>query len=553
MRPQAGDVIHGKYRIVRLIGDGGMGSVYEARHEYLGTAVALKFLHPELARRPGLVTRFLREAQVAAAIKSPHIAHVHDVDQTPDGSAFLVMELLEGESLQQLLERVGRLPREVALDYALQILAGLEAAHAMGVVHRDLKPDNVFVVSAPGGPLLKVLDFGIAKLRNSREFQVGLTRPGVVMGTPEYMAPEQADSADLVDPRADLYALGAMLYEMLGGRRPAHGDDAHQIAALVRAGAIVSLRDLDPTLPAGLVEVVHRAMAADPAQRFSTAAEMRSALVPFCGTLSSAGRNAATPAPPVAGTPPVASEARPFGSGVARTLPPEAPGTSSATPPGDGPPVGYGSTAAMAPLGYGTPPHGPPPAHGTTAPMAPLGALPVAPPPPPMTGYGAVGTPPPTRARSSGLSMGLLAALAGAAVAIVVIAVVALRRAPDSDGGPPPQTPTAGGATTVAPVQPSVTATAPPIATTAALPAYPTATSRPTTAPPATTAHPTAKPDAGAEADAGIAGLPPFPTSFPIPIPMPSGLPTAIPIPTGFPIQIPGFPVPAPAPTGSSH
>ena len=208
MRPQPGDLINGKYRLVRLIGDGGMGSVFEARHEYLGTAVALKFLHPELARRPGLVARFLREARLSASIKSHHIAHVTDVDQASDGVAYLVMELLEGESLMTILEREKKLPLDVALDYTLQMLAGLEAAHAAGVVHRDLKPDNVFVVKTPRGPLVKLLDFGIAKLRTSREFQVALTRPGVMMGTPEYMAPEQAFSADTVDARSEERRVG---------------------------------------------------------------------------------------------------------------------------------------------------------------------------------------------------------------------------------------------------------------------------------------------------------------------------------------------------------
>ena len=164
MRPQPGDLINGKYRLIRLIGDGGMGSVFEARHEYLGTVVALKFLHSELASRPGLVARFLREARLSASIKSDHIARVSDVDQAGDGAAYLVMELLEGQSLRGLLDREGRLAPSVALDYTLQMLDGLEAAHAIGVVHRDLKPDNVFIVNTPKGPLIKLLDFGIAKL-----------------------------------------------------------------------------------------------------------------------------------------------------------------------------------------------------------------------------------------------------------------------------------------------------------------------------------------------------------------------------------------------------
>ena len=179
MMPGVGDVIGGKYRIVRLIGDGGMGTVYEAHHEFLETTVALKFLHTELAKRAGLGSRFLQEARVSARIRSPHVTHVTDVDQTADGSPYLVMELLHGEPLQQLMDRRGKLPVEQAVDFALQILSGLESAHAIGVVHRDLKPDNVFIVPATGGPLLKLIDFGIAKLRASTAFQKGLTRAGV--------------------------------------------------------------------------------------------------------------------------------------------------------------------------------------------------------------------------------------------------------------------------------------------------------------------------------------------------------------------------------------
>src|SRR5689334_15195696 len=249
MRPQPGDLINGKYRLIRLIGDGGMGSVFEARHEYLGTVVALKFLHSELASRPGLVARFLREARLSASIKSEHIARVTDVDQASDGAAYLVMELLEGQSLRALLDREGRLPPKVALDYTLQMLDGLDAAHAIGVVHRDLKPDNVFIVNTAKGPLVKLLDFGIAKLRSSKEFQGGLTRPGVMMGTPEYMAPEQAYAADSVDVRADVYSVGAILYEMLAGTRPAQGDDPLEIAAFIMAQKVPRLSQVDRTIP----------------------------------------------------------------------------------------------------------------------------------------------------------------------------------------------------------------------------------------------------------------------------------------------------------------
>jgi serine/threonine protein kinase len=325
MRPSPSDLIGGKYRIVRLIGDGGMGSVYEARHELLGTPAALKFLHPELARRTGLASRFLQEARVSASIQSPHVTRVTDVDQAPDGAPYLVMELLTGESLQQLLDRSGRLPRDQAIDFSVQILVGLEAAHALGVVHRDLKPDNVFVTPSAGGPLVKLLDFGIAKLRHSGEFQRGLTRPGAVMGTPEYMPPEQLFAADQVDHRADLFSLGAMLYEMLSGQRPAAGDDAAGIVVQVMHGKVRRLSELEPTLPAGLVDVVHRAIEPDRERRWSSATEFRQALIPFAGRLSAAARLAIMPASPP-GTARTEDEVAPLGGEPAsRAVPPTLP------------------------------------------------------------------------------------------------------------------------------------------------------------------------------------------------------------------------------------
>lgn len=285
-----GDLVGGKYRVVRLIGTGGMGSVYEARHELLGAPVALKFLHAELAQRPGLAARFLQEARVSATIQSPHVARVTDVDTTQDGSPYLVMELLTGESLQALLDRRGKLEDDRAVDFTLQILAGLEAAHELGVVHRDLKPDNVFVTTTSGGPLLKLIDFGIAKLREASEYKKNLTRAGVVMGTAEYMAPEQLYAASEVDHRADLYSLGVMLFEMLSGARPADGDSAEAIIAKVLSGNVRTLSELAPNLRPGLSAIAERALASDRDRRFPSAFDMRLALSEYAGELSQAGR-----------------------------------------------------------------------------------------------------------------------------------------------------------------------------------------------------------------------------------------------------------------------
>jgi serine/threonine protein kinase len=350
MRPQVGQLIHNKYRLVRVIGDGGMGSVYEARHEGLGTTVALKFLHPELSRRPQLVERFTREARVSAQIQSPHVVRVTDVDQNENGQAFIVMEYLEGKTLQTLYEELYHARQRVtygeALEYAMQMLEGVEAAHNTGVIHRDLKPDNVIIMRGKKGePLLKLLDFGIAKLKVTGQLDRGLTRPGIIMGTPEYMAPEQAYSADAVDARADIFSLGVMIFEMLAGRRPVGGDEPHQIATAYLTRNIAKLLDLAPHVPAELAAAIHRAMGPKPEDRWNSVAELRAAIEPFW----LATRPAATPAPPgVSVLTPAPAQASPVAiaspvDGVRRvpkTLPPE-----------DDPPAAAPAQAALSPSG----------------------------------------------------------------------------------------------------------------------------------------------------------------------------------------------------------
>jgi eukaryotic-like serine/threonine-protein kinase len=376
MDPQVGQVINNKYRLLRLIGDGGMGSVFEAKHELLGTTVALKFLHGALARRKGLVERFLQEAQVSARIKSPHVVSVSDVDRTSDGLAYMVMEYVEGETLQTLYEKLyqdgERLTYGDAFDIVLQILEGVSAAHALGIVHRDLKPDNVmFTSDGKDGRLVKILDFGIAKLKASGEVDRGLTRPGVVMGTPEYMAPEQAFSADRVDARADVFSLGVMFFEMLAGRRPVGGDNAHAIAAQYLEGTIARLVDLSPAVAPKLADAVHKAMGAKPDDRFESIDAFRDAIAPY--------------APDGAGTSASVVKSTPDEPAVPKTLPPNeafpdgAPAQSAvgdsdvhanSTPNGDSAaPGGDTGTAEMNAVGAA-----PSPLRAGTAPM-PDGAI----------------------------------------------------------------------------------------------------------------------------------------------------------------------------------
>jgi serine/threonine protein kinase len=217
-----GTVLAGRYRIERLLGSGGMGSVYRAEHVLMRKACAVKVLHREMTQVKEVVARFEREAVAAARIEHPNVAAATDFGQLENGSFYLVLEFIEGKSLSQLIAEHGALPEERALLIARQIADALSAAHAAGIVHRDLKPDNVMLVTKDGsGDFVKVLDFGIAKVKieEAGGDQQALTRLNTVMGTPEYMSPEQA-RGEPVDLRADLYTVGIILYEMLSGTSP---------------------------------------------------------------------------------------------------------------------------------------------------------------------------------------------------------------------------------------------------------------------------------------------------------------------------------------------
>lgn len=289
---EPGQLVGGKYRIERLLGAGAMGAVYAAQHVTLGSSAALKFLLPQLARVPVLAERFLREGRISATLKSPHVLQVTDVDQLPNGVPYLVMEMLEGRSLQARIGQSKTLKVEEILDITLQILMGLEVAHGHEIVHRDLKPDNIFLLDHGEGVHVQILDFGIAKVRASSEFQA-LTRPGSMMGTPEYMAPEQGESADTADARSDLYAVGVMLYEMLSGKLPVTGNTPMEFVAKIRAKNVVPLAGHCPQLPKTLTDLVQQAIASDPADRPASAREMRLQLASHAGLLSFSGSRAA--------------------------------------------------------------------------------------------------------------------------------------------------------------------------------------------------------------------------------------------------------------------
>jgi serine/threonine-protein kinase len=263
---RSGEILAGKYRILRLIGEGGMGQVYEAEHVTVGRRFAVKFLRPHLASNEEALARFRREARAAGALDSEQIATVFDFDMAADGSPFLVMEYLEGRSLGQLLAEEGPLPVPRAASALLQVCRGLEVAHAAGILHRDLKPDNLFVVRrADGSERVKILDFGIAKLMYSAEPLPIQT--GGAIGTPFYMAPEQARGDKAVDERIDVYALGVILYELLSGEKPHPGDCGNAVLAHVLTKSAVRLDTVRSGLPPSLVELVHRALAFEPSDR----------------------------------------------------------------------------------------------------------------------------------------------------------------------------------------------------------------------------------------------------------------------------------------------
>ncbi|HEY4394680.1 MAG TPA: protein kinase, partial [Polyangia bacterium] len=256
-----GRVIDSRYRVLRKIGEGGMGTVYAGEHVEIGKGVAIKILHPAYSTQQDLVERFRREARAASRIGHPHIIDVTDFGSTEDGCAYFVMEHLDGIDLADVLSHERRLAPERACQIAIQICRALAAAHAAGVIHRDLKPENIFLVARDGqADFVKVLDFGIARsMGRARR----LTNPGVAMGTPEYMAPEQAEGG-AVDHRSDIYSVGALIYEMVSGSPP----------QLSRDKELIPPRGIKADVPEELDRIVVRALAANPAERYQSMAQL---------------------------------------------------------------------------------------------------------------------------------------------------------------------------------------------------------------------------------------------------------------------------------------
>ncbi len=282
-----GTVVADRYRLERLLGEGGMGSVWRAVHLVTKKTVAIKFLKPELAANASVVARFLREARAACAVRHPNVVQIHDVIQLPSAAPAMIMDFLEGESLAERLERETRLSVEECARVMMPVISAVAAAHEAGVVHRDLKPDNLFLEkSSDGSTVVKVLDFGVAKVTEMEEGPVALTKTGSMIGTPYYMSPEQLFGERDVDYRTDVWALGIIFYECLTGARPTEAENLGQIVKLVTQTGIPSLSTLAPHVPAPLASTIDRMLLGDRASRLSSLAEVRAALVPIVGPSS---------------------------------------------------------------------------------------------------------------------------------------------------------------------------------------------------------------------------------------------------------------------------
>jgi eukaryotic-like serine/threonine-protein kinase len=303
---EPGQILDGRYRIEHVLGRGGMGVVLVATHLELDDRVAIKCLLPHAAENRELVARFVREGRATRKITSEHVVRVTDSGMLPDGAPYLVMEYLDGIDLAQKLDRDGALPVSEAVDYVLQVCEALAEAHALGIVHRDLKPANLFVTRRrDGSACVKVLDFGISKsVVADRGF---LTKTSGVMGSPLYMSPEQLQSARDVDHRADIWALGVVLFELIAGSQPFRGDTLPQLTISIMMQPPASLRSLRGDVPPQIEAVIEQCLQKSRHERFRSVGALASALAPFA---PASARLSIERTVRVAGAPTVASDER---------------------------------------------------------------------------------------------------------------------------------------------------------------------------------------------------------------------------------------------------
>ena len=506
--PRIGKLVGGRYVLDAVLGVGGMATVFRAHHTLINRVVAVKLLHPYIARSTRTCERFAREARAASAIAHPNVIEVFDFGKMDDGVPYLVMELLQGSPLRKLIDG-GPMPLDEVVEIVIQLARGLARAHDLGVAHRDVKPENAFVERLEDGSVLaKLVDFGIAYAKGDER----LTDADTIVGTPQYVSPERLLGNES-GAASDLYSVGVMLFEMLAGVRPVTGEDARVIAVKVERGEVTPLVHVAPDAPREIAGLVHRAMAHTPDLRFASAAEMRLALE---GALSGK-RPPTAPLPVVQAN--VASLEGAAGTGTVLGAPVEA---ALKQPTGIG--TAYGSTVRAAP------PAGPSP-----GPMP----MPAYTPSPPMDD---------DREASSGGGGGVLKAL----IALLVLGALGggaygIYWYVDSNGGgAPASTPTLTTAPpTVTPTTPTAQTAAPTGSLSPLTPATVTAPTTPTQTPsgkPTASTQPTSTPSGSATTeptvppigpivipgftnDAGVFTMPTTMPSFPFPFPAPSAPP----------------------------
>jgi serine/threonine-protein kinase len=517
MSLQPGEIIEGKYRIVRLVGEGGMGAVYEGENTRIKRKVAIKVLHSAVAEKTEVVQRFEREAQAAGRIGSEHIVEVLDLGNLPSSERYMVMEFLEGEDLTTRIKRRRRLAPEECVPILVQVLEGLGAAHEAGIVHRDLKPDNIFILASRAGrpDFVKLLDFGVSKF-TSIETEMSMTRTGAVMGTPYYMSPEQAKGGR-VDQRSDLYAIGVVAYQMLTGRVPFTAGSFNELLFKIVLEAPEPVAQIAPEVHPGFVAIVGRAMEREPDQRFQSAREFQQALIQWqAAHAPHAGFGMSGVDLPAAGVP-----SRLLGPAPGYAGAPHAPTAATGAELAHTPGAGVPALGTRTPMGIGGPDSFPAMAHAKTSPSlgappvlapTPPGGIPVATPPTTNTPLGATHTPslalshavPPQRGR------GMAVALVAVSVGIVCaggLGAFLLTRSPAADGppaavDPPPPEPTP------APTPTPTAETPPPTAEPEDEPAAPSATAVAGTAAPVGKLPPPGSARAPASAAASAAKAP---------------------------------------------
>jgi eukaryotic-like serine/threonine-protein kinase len=328
MHLEIGQLLDNKYRIVRLLGEGGMGAVYEGENIRIHHRVAIKVLHPSVANDTAARERFEREAQAAGHIGSEHIVEVFDLGELPSGARYMVMEFVAGETLSQRVESAGRLSPALAAPMMLQLLDGLGAAHVAGIIHRDLKPDNILLQRTKGGgDFVKIVDFGVSKFNALGAAAMSMTRTGAVVGTPYYMSPEQVKGGKNTDHRSDLYSAGVVLFESVTGQLPFLADTFNELMFKIALEPPLDPEVAAPGLDPWFASILRKATARDMADRYQSAAEFAQAIAEWM--------QAAQVAPLQSGKGSMSFSASTPAQGTSGASPPLTPvhGTSGASPP----------------------------------------------------------------------------------------------------------------------------------------------------------------------------------------------------------------------------